>query len=92
MDPKRRRSLRFLHAAAPFSSTVEIRANPWRHRVIDANGLALVHVYAPPPAAIAVSDQRLTDAEAEKIPRLMVRLSSTAIYPRLLRPEPSEGF
>jgi hypothetical protein len=42
--------------------------------VIDANGLALAHVYGQPPAAIAFSDQRLTDDEAEKLARLIVRL------------------
>jgi hypothetical protein len=42
--------------------------------VIDANGLALAHVYGQPPAAIAFSDQRLTDDEAEKIARLIIRL------------------
>ena len=42
--------------------------------MIDANGLALAHVYGQPPAAIAFSDQRLTDDEAEKIARLIVRL------------------
>ena len=54
---------------------------PWRfepipggYRVIDANGLALAHVYGQPPAAIAFSDKRLTDDEAEKIARLIVRL------------------
>ena len=50
---------------------------PWRfepipggYRVIDANGLALAHVYGQPRAAIALSDQRLTDDEAERIARL----------------------
>jgi hypothetical protein len=50
---------------------------PWRfepipggYRVIDANGLALAHVYGQPPDAIAFSDKRLTDDEAEKIARL----------------------
>ena len=47
---------------------------PGGYRVIDANGLALAHVYGQPPAAIAFSDQRLTDDEAEKIARLIVRL------------------
>jgi hypothetical protein len=54
---------------------------PWRfepipggYRVIDANGLALAHVYGEPPNAIAISDKRLTDDEAEKIARLIVRL------------------
>ena len=54
---------------------------PWRfepipggYRVIDANGLALAHVYGQPPDAVAFSDQRLTDDEAEKIARLIVRL------------------
>ena len=42
--------------------------------MIDANGLALAHVYGQPTAAIALSDQRLTDDEAERIARLIVRL------------------
>jgi hypothetical protein len=42
--------------------------------VIDANGVVLAHVYGQPPAAIAFSDQRLTDHEAEKISWLIVRL------------------
>ena len=42
--------------------------------MIDANGLALAHVYGQPAAAIALSDQRLTDDEAERIARLIVRL------------------
>jgi hypothetical protein len=48
---------------------------PWRlepipggYRVIDANGLALAHVYGEPPNAIAISDKRLTNGEAEKLP------------------------
>jgi hypothetical protein len=54
---------------------------PWRfepipggYRVIDANGLALAHVYGEPPNAIAISDKRLTTNEAEKIARLIARL------------------
>ena len=54
---------------------------PWRfepipggYRVIDANGLALAHVYGLPPDAGAFSDKRLTDDEAEKLARLIVRL------------------
>jgi hypothetical protein len=54
---------------------------PWRfepipggYRVIDASGLALAHVYGEPPNAIAISDKRLTDNEAEKIARLIARL------------------
>jgi len=57
---------------------------PWRfesisggYRVIDANGLALAHVYGEPPNAIAISDKRLTNHEAEKIARLIVRLPSS---------------
>jgi hypothetical protein len=42
--------------------------------VIDANGLALAHVYGEPPNAIAISDKRLTNSEAEKIARLIARL------------------
>ena len=48
---------------------------PWRfepmpggNRVIDANGLALAHVYGQPPAAIAFSDQRLTDVKPVTLP------------------------
>jgi hypothetical protein len=54
---------------------------PWRfepipggYRVIDANGLALAHVYGEPPNAIAISDKRRTDDEAEKLAGLIVRL------------------
>jgi hypothetical protein len=54
---------------------------PWRfepipggYRVIDANGLALAHVYGEPPNVIAISDKRLTNNEAEKIARLIARL------------------
>jgi hypothetical protein len=50
---------------------------PWRfepipggYRVIDASGLALAHVYGEPQNAIAISDKRLTNNEAEKIARL----------------------
>ena len=53
---------------------------PWRfepipdgYRVIDANGLALAHVYGEPLNAVAFSDKRLTDDEAEKLARLIVR-------------------
>jgi hypothetical protein len=54
---------------------------PWRfepipggYRVVDANGLPLAHVYGQPPDAIALSDKRLTNDEAEKLARLIVRL------------------
>ena len=54
---------------------------PWRfepipggYRVVDANGLALAHVYGQPPNAIAISDKRLINDEAEKIARLIARL------------------
>src|SRR4051794_34212613 len=54
---------------------------PWRfepipggYPIIDANGLALAHVYGQPPDAVAFSDKRLTDDEAEKLARLIVRL------------------
>jgi hypothetical protein len=47
---------------------------PGGYRVVDANGLALAHVYGQPPAAIAFSDKRLTDANAERLARLIVRL------------------
>jgi len=54
---------------------------PWRfepipggYRVIDANGLALAHVYGEPANAIAISDKRLTNHEAEIIARLLARL------------------
>jgi hypothetical protein len=54
---------------------------PWRfepirggYRVIDANGLALAPVYGQLPDAVAFSDKRLTDDEAEKLSRLIARL------------------
>jgi hypothetical protein len=54
---------------------------PWRfepipggYRIVDAKGLALAQVYGQPPNAVALSDKRLTDDEAEKIARLIVRL------------------
>jgi hypothetical protein len=54
---------------------------PWRfepirggYRVVDANGMALAHVYGQPPNAIAISNKRLTNNEAEKIARLIARL------------------
>ncbi len=54
---------------------------PWRfepipggYRVIDANGRALALVYGQPPDAVAFSDKRLTDDEAEKLARLIARL------------------
>ena len=46
---------------------------PGGYRVIDAHGLALAHVYGEPPNAIAISDKRLTNNEAEKIARLIAR-------------------
>jgi hypothetical protein len=73
MDRRRRHSLSSLHASAPFSSTMAIRADPWRLRVIDANGLALAHLYGQPPDAVAFSDKRLTNDEAEKLARLIAR-------------------
>ena len=42
--------------------------------MVDTNGLPLAHVYGQPPDAVAFSDKRLTDDEAEKIARLIVRL------------------
>jgi hypothetical protein len=47
---------------------------PGGYRVVDANGLGLAHVYGQPPDAIAFSDKRLTDDEAEKLARLIARL------------------
>ena len=41
---------------------------PGGYRVIDANGLALAHVYGQPPAPIAFSDQRLTDVKPVTLP------------------------
>ena len=70
-------------AGAPYAHAMPQRCfpRPWRfepipggYRVIDANGLALAHVYGEPPNAIAISDKRLTNDEAEKIARLIVRL------------------
>ena len=50
--------------------------------MIDANGLALAHVYGQPRAAIAFSDQRLTDNEAEKIARLIVSWPELVVMER----------
>src|SRR5262245_40187915 len=54
---------------------------PWRfepipggYRVIDANGLALAHVYGQPSDAVAFSDKRLTNNEARRIAKLITRL------------------
>ena len=47
---------------------------PGGSHVIDANGLALAHVFGQPPDAIAFSDKRLTDDEAEMLARLIARL------------------
>jgi len=54
---------------------------PWRfepipggYRVIDANGLALAHVYGEPPNAFATSPNRLTSDEAHRISKLIARL------------------
>jgi hypothetical protein len=40
-------------------------------RVVDANGLALAHVYDP--RMPSPSDKRLTDNEAEKLARLVAK-------------------
>src|SRR5262245_22986717 len=47
---------------------------PGGYRVVDANGLALAHVYGQPPDAVAFSDMRLTDDEARRISKLIARL------------------
>src|SRR5262245_26436239 len=54
---------------------------PWRfepipggYRVVDANGLALAHVYGQPPDAVAFSNMRLTNDEARRISKLIARL------------------
>jgi hypothetical protein len=64
IDPRRRRAL--------CSSDAE--PIPGGYYVIDANGLALAHVYGQPPVAVAFSDKRLTNDEAEKLARLIVGL------------------
>jgi hypothetical protein len=38
---------------------------------MDANGLALAHLYGQPPDAVAFSDKRLTNDEAQKLARLI---------------------
>jgi hypothetical protein len=67
---------------------------PWRfepipggYRVIDANGLALAHVYGEPRNAIAISDKRLTNIEAETIARLLTRRTPNGRYTRGLMRE-----
>jgi hypothetical protein len=54
---------------------------PWRfepipggYRVVDANGLAMAHVYGELPNALATSPHRLTDDEARRISKLIARL------------------
>jgi hypothetical protein len=47
---------------------------PGGYRVVDANGLALAHVYGEPPNAVATSPNRLTDDEARRISKLIARL------------------
>ena len=47
-----------------------------RHPVMDANGVCLAHVYGQPSGAIAVSDNRLTNNEAQCISKLISRLPS----------------
>jgi hypothetical protein len=72
---------------------------PWRfepipggYRVIDANGLALACVYGGPADAVAISDKRLTNREAEIIARLIARLPGNRARsrrkPQLLRIKP----
>jgi len=46
-------------ASAPFPAPMAIRADPRRQRAIDANGLALAHVYGQPDG----SHCRLSEAE-----------------------------
>src|SRR5262245_23622542 len=62
---------------------------PWRfepipggYRVVDANGLALAQVYGEPANAIAISDKRLTNQEAEIIARLLARLPELVEHER----------
>jgi hypothetical protein len=56
---------------------------PWRngpipggYRVIDANGLALAHVYGEPPNALASSANRLTSDDARRISKLIASFLS----------------
>ena len=42
--------------------------------MIDANGLALAHVYGKPPNTVATSPNRLTEDEARRITKLIARL------------------
>jgi hypothetical protein len=75
MDRQRRRSLSSQPCrSAVFHRPLRFEPIPGGYRVIDANGLPLAHVYGQPPDAVAFSDKRLTDDEAEKLARLIVRL------------------
>jgi hypothetical protein len=47
---------------------------PIGFRVLDANGIALAHVYGQPDGAIAVSETRLTNDEARRIAKLISQL------------------
>src|SRR5262245_53389612 len=72
MDRERRHSLSSQPCPAPLPSRVE--PIPGGYRVIDANGVALSHVYGQPPDAVAFSDMRLTDDEARRISKRIARL------------------
>jgi hypothetical protein len=50
--------------------------------IVSANGLALAHLYEQPPDAIAFSDKRLSDDEAEKLASLIVRLPELVEFER----------
>jgi hypothetical protein len=59
---------------SPAQLILRVEPIPGGYRVIDANGLALAYGYGEPPNAIAISDKRLSNNEAEKIARLIARL------------------
>ena len=74
MDPRRQSAYPRRMPQRRFPRPWSFEPIPGGYRVIDANGVALAHIYGEPPQAVAASPNRLTDDEAEKIARLIARL------------------
>jgi hypothetical protein len=59
------------HALTPISQALVGGTDAHGHRVSDANGMVLAHVYGQPDGAVAVSETRLTNEEARRISKLI---------------------
>jgi hypothetical protein len=71
-----------------FPKPWSVEPMPSGYRVIDANGIVLVHVYGQPDGAIAVSGSRLTNEEARRISKLIPGFPSSSSWRRIgTRPE-----